>query len=257
MKLRFFQQDHHAYRRPQPATIPELPDTHFFALYRGARTGGDFYDFAHVGQRVLMLFCDISGERDEALDIAAAVQDTFRQQCQVMFSTPGLNESDQLSELILLVNRTILEAAGRPRYTPAFMACFEAEIGLLTYVNAGHLPALVRDADGISALDASGLPLGLFTHTTHDSRVCVLRPGSSLLLVSKGLVEARMRHEEFGLERVRENLLLTESQDARALCASIQAAAQRFLDDKQPENDLTTLAIVRPLASAQVAAAAS
>lgn len=257
MKLPFFQQDHHTYRRPQPATVPELPDTHFFALYRGARTGGDFYDFAHVGRHVLMLFCDISGQRDEALHIAATVQDMFRQQSQLMFSASGINESERLSDFVRVLNRAILDAAGRPRYTPAFLACFDAEMGLLTYINAGHLPALLRDREGISVLDASGVPLGLFTHITHDSRVCVVGHGASLLLVSKGLVESRHRHEEFGLERVKENLLESNFEDARGLCASMHAAAQRFLDDKQPENDLTTLAMVRPAASVLVAAAAS
>lgn len=237
--------------------MPELPDTHFFALYRGARTGGDFYDFACVGRHVLVIFCDISGQRDEALHIAATVQDVFQQQSQKMFSAPGMNESEQLSDLARVVNRAILDAAGRPRYTPAFLACFDSEMGLLTYVNAGHLPALLRDNDGISVLDASGLPLGLFTHIAHDSRVCVIRQGASLLLVSKGLVETRHRHEEFGLERVKENLLEGNFEDARGLCASMHAAAQRFLDDKPPENDLTTLAMVRPAAALRAAAAAS
>ncbi len=128
-------------------------------------------------------------------------------------------------------------------------------MGSLAYINAGHLPALMRDDDGIMCLDASGLPLGLFTHSTHDAQLSVLRPGSSLLLVSRGLVETKRHHEEFGMERVKESLLEARFDNARELCTAMQAAAQRFIEDKLPENDLTTLAMVRPQAEVQRASA--
>jgi phosphoserine phosphatase RsbU/P len=251
MKLSFFHHDQPQYRRPQPASVPELPDTHFFALYRGARSGGDFYDFARVNGRVLMLFCDISGKRDEALHIAASLQDKFQQGAPELFSGTQINESDRLSDLMLSINREIIDTAGGPRYTPAFVGCLHPAMGMLTYINAGHLPAVVRDSDGISTLDASGLPLGLFTHSTHDSQLCVLRPGSSMLLVSRGLIETKRHHEEFGIERVKTSMLQAQFEDARELCTMMHAAAQRFLDDKPADNDLTTLAVVRPQAAGQ------
>jgi phosphoserine phosphatase RsbU/P len=247
----FFRQENPQYRRPLPASMPELPNAHFFALYRGARTGGDFYDFAVAGGRVLTLFCDISGKRDEALHIAAGVQEKFQEQCPELFSGVGMNEIERLSDLLLSINREIITTAKGARYTPAFVSCFDPEMGLLTYINAGHLPALLRDDDGISTLEASGLPLGLFSHSTHDAQVRVVRPGSSLLLVSRGVIETRRHHEEFGLDRVKENLLLAKFDNARELCTAMQAAAQRFLENSLPENDLTTLAMVRPLAASR------
>ncbi|ABF43278.1 serine phosphatase [Candidatus Koribacter versatilis Ellin345] len=246
-----FRHETHQYRKPQPANMPDHPQIHFFALYRGARTGGDFYDFAAVNGRILMFFCDISGNRDEALHIAASVQETFQKNAAELFSGSDINESDRLSDLMLSLNRSIIDVAGGPRYTPAFLACMEPGSGMLTYINAGHLPALVRDSDGITTLDASGLPLGLFTHSTHDAQICVALPGSSLLLVSRGLVETKRHHEEFGIDRVKNSMLEARFVDARELCAAMHAAAQEFLDNKQPDNDLTTLAMVRPQAAAQ------
>lgn len=249
MKLPLFHHEQtHSYRRPKPATMPELPHTHFFALYRGARTGGDFYDFCRVNGRVLTLFCDVSGKRDEALDIASAVQERFHSEGARLFSPGDLNESDRLSDLVLSLNREIMETAGAARYTPAFVACLDHESGMLTYINAGHMPAFVRDSNGISTLDATGLPLGLFTHSTHDAQVSVLGRGSSLLLVSRGLVETKRHHEEFGLQRVKESMLASDCQNAHELCSALQNAADRFLENRAPENDLTTLAIVRPSA---------
>jgi sigma-B regulation protein RsbU (phosphoserine phosphatase) len=251
MHFPFFHSTKPEYRRPQPATLPDLPDPHFFALYRGARTGGDFYDFAHVGGRVLILFCDISGKRDEALHIAASVQESFQKKAPELFSGTEVNDADRLTELLLAVNRTILETANGPRFTPAFLCCFELEMGTLTYINAGHLPALTRDGDGIGSLDASGLPLGLFTHITHDAQFCVLRPGTSLLLVSRGVIETKRHREEFGIDRVKQSLLSANYENARELCTAMQSAAQDFLDNQSPENDLTTLAMVRSHVAAQ------
>jgi len=256
MKLPLFH--HHqnqTFRRPKPATMPEHPNAHFFAVYRGARSGGDFYDFARVNGRVLTLFCDISGKRDEALHIAASIQDTFQEKGPQLFSGNDINETERLSDLLLAINREIIETAGGPRYTPAFVACLDPDMGMLTYINAGHLPALMRDSDGISTLDASGLPLGLFTHSTHDAQLSVIRPGSSLLLVSRGLIETKRHHEEFGLDRVKESMLAARFENAQELCTHMQAAAERFLDDKPPENDVTTLAMVRPNGAAQATSA--
>lgn len=124
MKLPFFNQEHHDYRRPQPATVPELPNAHFFALYRGARTGGDFYDFACVDNRILTFFCDISGKRDEALHIAACVQDKFRQSSAELFSGPTINQLDRLSELLLILNREIMEVAAGQALHPRLPLVF-------------------------------------------------------------------------------------------------------------------------------------
>lgn len=255
MKLSLFHPPSPEYRRPQPAVMPEPLAAHFFALYRGARSGGDFYDFAAVDRLVLMLFCDISGKRDSALDIAAALQEKFQQHSRELFTGAEINEAERLSDLLLSLNREIIITAKGPRFTPAFLSCYDLETGTLTYINAGHMPALIRDNDGINTLDANGLPLGLFSHITHESQFCVVRPGASLLLVSRGMVETKRHHEEFGLDRVKEHLLNAQFDNARELCASMQAAAQRFLEDKLPENDLTTLAMVRPQAVARSASA--
>ena len=74
-----------------------------------------------------------------------------------------------------------------------------------------------------------------------------------MLLVSRGLIETKRHHEEFGLDRVKSSLQEARFENARELCPAMHAAAQRFLDNTQPDNDLTTLAMVRPQASTQTA----
>lgn len=233
-------------RQPAPTLLPTLPTVGIAALYRGARMGGDFYDFAVTqGGRLLFLLLDIAGKRREALDIAASVQESFREKAPELFRDEHINQSDALSELSVLINRTILKAAEGVRHAPAFLACYDPKLGTLTYVNAGHTPALLKDGDGVTQLKANGIPLGLFSHATHDAGFAVMRPGEALLLASKGLVESRAGSKEFGLERVIEVFQARKFYDADELCAAVLGAVETFTRNAGPENDTTALALMR------------
>jgi serine phosphatase RsbU (regulator of sigma subunit) len=72
----------------------------------------------------------------------------------------------------------------------AFVGVLDPTDGTLVYASAGHLPALVRAADGtISELNAPGLPLGYRGMALSESRTTILPAGSRLLLYTDGLVE--------------------------------------------------------------------
>jgi serine phosphatase RsbU (regulator of sigma subunit) len=251
-------------RKPAPSQLPELPTLRVGALYRGARVGGDFFDFIQVGSsRLLVLLLDIAGKREEALHIAAAVQDVFHGSAD-LFYNEAVNEPVALISVLLDINRAIMEAAGGVRCAPAFLGCYNEVLGTCCYVNAGHTPALLKYDDGtIVTFEANGLPLGLFSHATHDAQMCVMDQGSALVLVSRGLIEAKAHKEEFGLERVRQALKDAPRHDAEALCKLVLERVREFLEsqhrhhllsrsnhqiaesDPLGENDATTLALVR------------
>ena len=242
-----------------------MPTVDVGALYRGARTGGDFFDFAAAGpSRMLVMLLDIAGRRDEALDIAAQIQDVFRARAGEIFAAADLNEADAVTRMALELNRAVISAAGGVRCAPGFVGCYNEVLGTLCYVNAGHTPALLRDGSGISALDPNGLPLGLFSHATHDAMMCALPPHSTLLLVSRGLVEAKGGGEEFGLERVKKSLSGASTTAAQEVCVRVLDDVKTFLEtarkrgllrrgtrgpiaetDPLGDNDATTLALVR------------
>lgn len=233
-------------RQPAPTLVPALPAVGIAALYRGARMGGDFYDFSVTRcGRLLFLLLDIAGKRGEALDIAASVQESFREKVPELFQGEDVNQSDALSELSVLINRAILKAAAGVRYAPAFLGCYDPKLGTLTYVNAGHTPALLKDGDGVTQLKANGIPLGLFSHATHDAGVAVMQAGAALLLASKGLVESRAGSKEFGLERVVEVFQAEGYRNAEELCAAVLGAVETFTRGSAPENDTTALALLR------------
>jgi len=248
-------------RTPISAPTPGLANSAIAAKYRAARVGGDFFDFMRAGpSRLAFIILDIAGKREEALDVAAHVQDLFRARVPDLFSANDMNEAEATTELLVSVNKKIIEASGGVRCAAAFLGVYDDVLGTMFYINAGHTPALLRDPEGITQLKAQGPPLGLFSMTTNDALMSVLRPGSALLVVSKGLVEARVGSKDYGLARAEQALANAPIDDAYGTCDFVLKDVADFLENStgkfrmpfrradsadNPFNDHTALALVR------------
>jgi len=214
-------------RHPQHCEMPTLVESEVAALYRAARIGGDFFDFYKVRERKLVfMLLDIAGKRDRALHIAAHAQELFHAMAARLYSNDSAEDSEVVTELTLELNRAVLSAAGGICHTPAFVGAYDEEIGTICYINAGHVSGILKDDQGILMLEANGLPLGLFSHATHDSQFCGFFPGASLTLFSRGVIEARSGKEEFGLERVRSVVASGQFSSAESICAAVLSAVE-------------------------------
>lgn len=233
-------------RNPVDARVPDLQQADLAAVYYGERTGGDFYDFVRVSpKRVLFGLLDVAGRLEENHEIVAAAQTTFRTSGAELFADEDVNEAEAMVELCLQLNRAILKSAGSVRSCAAFAGCYDEILGTVCYFNAGHTPGLVRDRTGIAELPATGLPLGLFSHTTSDASTVALEPGAVLLLVSRGIVEAKCSREEFGLESVKTGFQGSTAASARELCLGVLNHLQQFTCAPPTDNDVTALALTR------------
>jgi serine phosphatase RsbU (regulator of sigma subunit) len=230
---------------PLHSNVPALRGAEVAAIYHGCRVAGDFYEFLRAGpSRVLFGLFDIAGRREDTREFLIAAQDTFRTLGPKLFAPDEVNEPVAMIELSQQLNRTLLRCAG-VRSCPAFIGCYNEDLGTVCYANAGHTPGLVRDTNGISLLEATGLPLGLFSHTTRSASTCALVPDSNLLLVSRGIVEAEHDGEEFGLERASTILRGATVSRARELCQTMLRETEQFMHSAPMQNDVTALALVR------------
>src|SRR5215467_13514575 len=206
----FFKHEKAGVLPPEPinAEVPTLQDAELAAIYYGERKGGDFYDFLRVSpNRVVFGLLDVAGRTEQNRAIVAAAQKTFRDKALELLSAEEVNEADAMTEICLRLNHTIIDIeTDGVRSCPAFVGCYNENLGILCYSNAGHTPALVRDGSSISELPATGLPLGLFSHATCDAPMAAIPPGAALLLVSRGVVVGRRHHEEFGLAGAKNTL---------------------------------------------------
>jgi serine phosphatase RsbU (regulator of sigma subunit) len=229
-----------------PAEFPPLSGAEIAGLIQGKRVGGDLYGFLRANPcRVVFGLLDVAGSHEENHAIVEAARQTFHEVGCRSFADPEVNEADAMMEFCLELNLTVRRAASGVRSCPAFIGCYNEALGTVCYANAGHTPGLLRDPSGVTELPATGLPLGLFSASTYEAPFVVLQPGASMLLVSRGVVEAANKQGEFGLQRVKEHFQRASRENAREIATVILAGVQEFLHAQPSENDVTALALVR------------
>jgi serine phosphatase RsbU (regulator of sigma subunit) len=136
---------------PRHSDVPLLRCAEIAAVYHSQRVAGDFYEFLRVGpSRVLFGLFDLAGRREDTRAILIAAQNTFRSLAPKLFAGNDFNETEAMVGLCHEINHTILEVAGGIRSCPAFIGCYNEDLGTVCYINAGHTPALLRDDSGIT-----------------------------------------------------------------------------------------------------------
>jgi len=224
---------------------PDLNGAALSVAYFSGRSGGDFYEFVRVApHRLLFGLLDVAGKRDDGRPILAAAQQTFREAGCELLSDSELNEPEAMIELSRRLNLDIMRAAGGVRSCPAFAGCYNEELGTVCYVNAGHTPGLLCDSTSVEELPATGLPLGLFSLAPTDARIVGLGPASCLTIVSRGVVEAQRKDEEFGLSGVK-HVMKTKPPSATDLSRGILEQVRNFLSAYPKHNDVTALSLRR------------
>jgi serine phosphatase RsbU (regulator of sigma subunit) len=212
---------------PVRTEFPKIDGAGMAAVFCDKRVAGDFYDAIRVSpQRILFGLFDVAGRRKDNRGILISAQKIFRSIGTDLFAAADLNESEAMTELCHLLNRGIMDAADGVRSCPAFLGCYHEGLGTLTYTNAGHTPALLRDGANILELPSNGLPLGLFSHATIDAPTVGVPKGAVLLLVSSGVIEAegkkaKVEDLQFGLDRVEERFKNNQSHDPHEISAAI------------------------------------
>jgi serine phosphatase RsbU (regulator of sigma subunit) len=238
-------------REPHPPELGLVDGLDLQARYQSDRTGGDFFDAVRIGTRVAFLLSDIAGRRETADPIAAATQDAFRAKAAELFAAGDANLTEGTEMLVQTINMAIITAArGGICFAPTMLGCYDAQIGVLAYINAGGQTAMLRDSDGTRPLPNASLPLGLTTHMPYEASMQAFEPGARLLIVTKGVTLSMSGKVPFGPDRVRESLAGSKQESADADCrAVLQAAAdfqkQGWLKRKPQVEDMTALAMVR------------
>ena len=190
-------------RAPRRAQLGQVDGLDIDAQYHADRTGGDFFDAARVGPRVVFLLSDIAGRRLEADPIAAAMQDALRAKACGLFGAGDADLMEGAEMLVQAVNLALIGAAeGGICFAPTLVGCYDAQLGVLAYINAGGQTAALLDSDGARPLPSASPPLGLTTHMTYEASMQAFEPGARLLAVTKGVTLSRQGKIAFGPERV-------------------------------------------------------
>jgi serine phosphatase RsbU (regulator of sigma subunit)/anti-sigma regulatory factor (Ser/Thr protein kinase) len=183
-----------------PDALPEVPGLRFSAKYLPAgsaiRIGGDWYDVFQLGNgRLTFVIGDVVGRGVLAASVMAEIRTALR---------AYLLEGHELGDVMSLLN-DLLVSLGRNRTATAAIFEMDLERGSLDAVSAGHLPAVLVDADGEARFieQLQGLPLGVMSSGEYVRQRYEFPTGSALLLYTDGLIERRGEPIDVGLERLR------------------------------------------------------
>ncbi|MGF1431509.1 SpoIIE family protein phosphatase [Kitasatospora sp. LaBMicrA B282] len=185
-----------------PRHLPRPAGGALTVRYRTAREGvwigGDWYDAVPLGEgEVGVAIGDVQGHDTEA----AAIMGQLR-----IAMTAYAAEGHSSTEVLRRASAFLAELRA-DRFATCLYARVSLATGLVRAANAGHLPPLVRHADGtVDRIEvATGLPLGLPAAWLPDGYPptgFTLAPGDTLLLYSDGLVERPGEDLELGLARL-------------------------------------------------------
>src|SRR5689334_14051245 len=154
-------------REIQQAMLPRgeyrAPGIEAFGMTRPANTvGGDFYDILPLSNgHLLLALGDVAGKGSPAALLMALLLAMMR---------TLVDEGLQGAELVARLNVQIVKYAPRSRFVTLFLAELDPASGILTYVNAGQNPPLLRRRGGAyERLRAGGLALGMFENASYTA----------------------------------------------------------------------------------------
>ena len=88
------------------------------------------------------------------------------------------------------VNQYLCERSGEDRYATVFYGILD-KMGRFEYVNAGHVPPIVRRKSGeLEGLGSANFPVGMFPEAEYQSARVTLEPGEYLVIYTDGVSEA-------------------------------------------------------------------
>jgi sigma-B regulation protein RsbU (phosphoserine phosphatase) len=166
-----------------PAIVDELPGYKVETFYKPFReVGGDYFDVIELaGKRTLFAVADVSGKGMPAALLAANIQALVRSSANF--------EPDPLA-LARQINRHLCRYTPGDRFATAVFIVLSRDSGELTYVNAGHNAPIIFGSGSAKALEATGMPLGLFPEAVYEARTALLSQGGALLVFTDGLTDS-------------------------------------------------------------------
>ncbi|MEU1074393.1 MULTISPECIES: SpoIIE family protein phosphatase [unclassified Streptomyces] len=148
-----------------------------------AAVGGDWYDVITLGAgRTALVIGDVMGRGVRAAAVMGQLRTAVRAYARLDLPP---------HEVLQLLDGLAAEIDASQIATCVY-AVHDPNEGRLEYASAGHLPLLVRHADGSvhRAADPTGPPLGT-GGWVHTSGTIALPPGATAVLYTDGLVERR------------------------------------------------------------------
>jgi serine phosphatase RsbU (regulator of sigma subunit) len=192
--------------------------------------GGDWYDAVRTDSgRLALVVGDVMGRGVRAATTMIRVRAGIR----------GLLTVDPSPRAVLTAADEMMTRDAPDQFVTSAAVLIDPATGDLTLCNAGHVPVVIVHADGRteSLGGGSGVPLGIMRPTERSVMHGTVEPGSLVVLVTDGVVEARTRDLDQGIARLEQR-----ASELRHLPLDELVLALADLSDETLRDDVTVLA---------------
>ena len=219
-----------------PKTFPPFV---YGSLEPAREVGGDMFDFFCRDGKVFFCVGDVSGKGVPAAMLMSVVHSLFRVVSR---------KEDRPSRILEAMNREICRGNDSNMFVAFFIGCLDMYSGVLNYASAGHDKPFVLSGGNATMLQAkANLPLGAFPDTRFEQQSCTLEHGTTLLLYTDGLTEARNVDRKLfgreGIDGVLKKFISGIDFSLEDLVLSLCTAAHKFAGEAPQSDDLTVLAV--------------
>jgi len=236
-----------------PHALPQPAGWEIAASLKSAReVTGDFYDaFELPDGNVGLVIADVCDKGLGAALFMTLFRSLIRAVANIDFFTSTeyseqISSAVRLQNAISLTNNYIAETHGdTSMFCTIFFGILNTHTGMLTYVNAGHLPPVVINQLGVKeTLKPTGPAVGVIRGAKYALNEIMLEPGDALFAYTDGVADAVNTYgEPFGKEELFP--LFVDERSLPAVLDYIQRRIEDFSAGAKQVDDITTLAVRR------------
>jgi serine phosphatase RsbU (regulator of sigma subunit) len=199
--------------------------------------GGDIYDFVQLDDgRLAVVLGDVTGHGVEATADMAMAKFVFRSLAR---------EHPEPGDFLAFANDVVVDEIAPGKFITMTYLAVDPGRGEVACANAGHPPPrLVLPNGTVRGLDAPGIVLGIDSGQTYEEVRTELPVGSTIVLYTDGVVEARNGGELYGTERLDELLLELRGLPAAELARAVTEDARSYAGGELSD-DLAVVVIHR------------
>jgi sigma-B regulation protein RsbU (phosphoserine phosphatase) len=226
-------------RALMPQRAPIISGLEIAAFSRPADIiGGDYFDFFKYrdGSHGFVI-ADVSGHGVSAGMLMSSLQTAIQTMAP---------DTDSPAEILERINRFYIHNINFTTFVTVFLARYDTNTHLLTYVNSGHNPPAIfcKDATTVQWLTRTAPAIGLAEHYLPRTETVELSDGDVLLLYTDGLTEAlNYQMEQFGEERLKEFARNAAGLSASDMLQVVRKGVNSHTGNVRLADDLTLVAL--------------
>ncbi len=225
-----------------PQRPPQVDHYDFASYYRAMQqVGGDYFDYIELDDdHIAIIMADVVGHGIAAAMLMAKVSAESRFALATTRSAAdAINKlNDKLTDLKL------------DRFVTLVLCLLNTKKNTIETVNAGHMPPIIRRADGGAleelSVDHSGLPVGIMAGYEYQSTTIELNSGDLIVLYTDGINEAmNSAGEQFTTEAIIKEVETSQAKTPEAVNQVIRNAVAQHMGTEKAIDDMCLVTVGR------------